>query len=196
MAVPVFEIGPVDQNIIYAFIAGFLIAWLIFGIRIAVLKSRNKKEVRDLRNSLVNRIDIETSSIDRMKTEIEDLKKKNNNLKISMNNLSGKAGRREKIQLHVYQSAIEKMSVRAPGFAPAWHIVLKECEEETGKSLSGTIPFIQRNIPTVGTGWANTVNMQAGDEVGEINSDSELSGSSSSVKKKQSLLSRITGGKA
>ena len=182
VAIPVFEIGPVDQNIVYAFIAGFLLAWLIFGIRILVLKSRNKKTVRELRTSLVNRIDLETSSINSMKKEIEDLKSKNANLKTSMQNLSGKPGRREKLQLHVYQSAIEKMSVRAPGFAPAWHIVLQECEQETGRSLDGTIPFVRRITSSVGTGWADSSTVSAGNlssdvpPGAEINSDSELSG--------------------
>jgi len=198
VAVPVFEIGPVDQNIIYAFIAGFLLAWLIFGIRIAVLKSRNKREVKDLRSSLINRIDIETTSIDRMKKEIEELKTKNANLKVSMHNLSGKPGRREKLQLQVYQSAIEKMSVRAPGFAPAWHIVLQECEQEAGRSLDGTISFIKRIVPAVGSGWAGDSQSQGDVPNVEIASDSELSGSGVSAggQKRQSLLSRITGKKS
>ena len=202
MAVPVFEIGPVDQNIIYAFAAGFLLAWLIFGIRILVLKSRNKKEVRELRTSLVNRIDLETSSINSMKKDLEDLKNKNSNLKTSLQNLSAKPGRREKLQLQVYQSAIEKMSVRAPGFAPAWHIVLQECEQEAGRSLDGTIPFVRRLIPSVGTGWADSAagpaGVQAnGNDQTDISSDTELSGSSLSPdnRKKQSLLSKITGKK-
>lgn len=202
MAVPVFEVGPVDQNIIYAFVAGFLLAWLIFGIRILVLKSRAKREVRGLRVSLVNRIDLEASSINAMKKEIEELKNKNTNLKTSMHNLSDKPGRREKLQLQVYQSAIEKMSVRAPGFAPAWHIVLQECEQEAGRSLDGSIPFIRRIIPAVGSGWANSlsdqdISPQDGSLGVDIASDSELSGKSGVAggRKRQSLLSRITGRK-
>ena len=195
MAVPVFEIGPVDQNIVYAIVAGFVLAWLIFGIRILVLKSRNKREVRELRTSLVNRIDLETSSINAMKKEIEDLRKKNDNLKTSMHNLSSKPGRREKLQLHVYQSAIEKMSVRAPGFAPAWHIVLQECEQETGRSLDGTIPFARRITSSVGTGWADTSSaansiISASERPEqEIKSDSELSGREKSGP--AALISRI-----
>ena len=179
MAVPVFEVGPIDQSLVYTFVAGFLLAFLIFGIRILVLKSRNRREVKDLRSSLANRLDLEAASLNGMKSEIEDLKKKNANLKTSMHSLSGKPGRREKLQLQVYQSAIEKMSVRAPGFAPAWHIVLRECEEEAGRSLSGTIPFINRIVPAVGTGWAdNAAQVQDGLTSADIAADSELSGKS------------------
>ncbi|MBI9106065.1 MAG: hypothetical protein JEZ04_04920 [Spirochaetales bacterium] len=199
MAVPVFEVGPIDQNIIYAFAAGFLLAFIIFGIRILILKSRNRREVRDLRSSLINRLDLESASLNGMKKEIEDLRVKNSNLKTSMNSLSGKPGRREKLQLQVYQSAIEKMSVRAPGFAPAWHIVLRECEQEAGRSLDGTIPFINRIVPAVGTGWAdNSVQPQDGFPAVEISADSELSGKSNGSGRsgtKKSLIGKIFGSK-
>ena len=194
MAVPVFEVGPVDQNVVYAFVVGFILAWLIFGIRILVLKSRSKREIRELRTSLANRLDLETTSLNGMKREIGELKKKNDNLKISMQNLSGKPGRREKLQLQVYQTAIEKMSVRAPGFAPAWHVVLRECEDEMGRSLDGTIPFIKKMIPAVGTGWADTpVQAENVNPASGFAADSDLSGSSPSEagRKKTPLLSRI-----
>lgn len=197
VALPLFEVGPVDQYVVYAFVAGFIIAWIIFGLRILVIKSRGKREVRDLRTSLSNRIDLETTALNNMKKEIEELKNKNANLKTSMQNLSGKPGRREHMQLQVYQSAIEKMSVRAPGFAPAWHIVLQECEQETGRSLDGTIPFIKRLVPAVGTGWADTAVQTAADTQDEntIKTDSELSGKAGGAAgvKKKSLLSKITG---
>jgi len=177
VAVPVFEVGPIDQSVIYAFAAGFLLAFIIFGIRILVLKSNSRREVKELRYSLANRLDLEAASLNGMKKEIEELKIKNSNLKTSMHNLSGKPGRREKLQLQVYQSAIEKMSVRAPGFAPAWHVVLSECEQETGRSLDGTIPFIKRIIPAVGTGWADNTSQAMEEQPSvEIVSDSELSG--------------------
>ena len=194
MAVPVFEVGPVDQNVIYAFVAGFILAWLIFGIRILVLKSRSSREIKELKRSLLNRMDIESSSIDRMKKEIDELKLKNANLKDSMHNLSSRPGRHEKLQLQVYQSAIERMSVRAPGFAPAWQIVLQECEQEAGRSFDGTIPFIKRIVPAAGTGW---LNLPSDSAASAIVSDSELSGKNitSRKPKRQSFLSKITGKK-
>ncbi len=198
MAIPEFDIGPVNSYLIFGFLVGFIVAWIIFGIRILVLKSRGRKDIGELRKNLVSRIDLETTALNNLKKEIEDLKKKNANLKTSMQNLSGKPGRLEKLQLKIYQSAIEKMSVRAPGFAPAWHIVLQECEEETGKSLDGAVVFKRRIVPAVGTGWADNSNQlqdpQSRGGSHGINSDSELSGLSSSVKvKKPSLFSRLRG---
>lgn len=153
---PVFEVGPIDERIVYAFLIGFLLTFLIMGIRILFIKSKNKKLIKKLKTSLSSRIELEAVSLGNMKKEIESLKTENSNLKTSLQNLSVKVGRREKLQLQIYQTAIEKMSVRAPGFAPAWHVVLKECEDEMGKSLEGTIPFVKRIIPAVGSGWKDS----------------------------------------
>ncbi len=153
MSLPVFKIGPVDQMAVYGFLAGFLLAWLIFGVKIILLRIRSKKEIKQLKTNLESRINIETASIERLMKEKEELEKKNGNMQTSLQNLAGKMGKKEKLQLQVYQSAIEKMSVRAPGFAPAWHVVLKECEEETNRSLIGKIPFVAKARHGAGSGW-------------------------------------------
>ncbi len=153
MNLPAFKIGPIDQTAVYGFVAGFILAWLIFGLKIIILKIRSKKEIKKLKTNLESRINIETASIKRLTKEKEELEKKNSNMQTSLKNLAGKTGKKEKLQLQVYQSAIEKMSIRAPGFASAWHIVLKECEEETSRSLIGKIPFIGKASHCVGTGW-------------------------------------------
>jgi hypothetical protein len=194
----------VGQNVIYAFLAGFLLGLIILWIRILVIRARYRSEVKRLKSSLASRIDMEAASIGAMKKELSDLKKKNENLKVSMQNLSKKPGRRENIQLQVYQSAIEKMSVRAPGFAPAWHIVLSECEQETGKSLDGTVPFVKRLIPATGTGWADSTAGRvitedtAGTVGSNIQADTQLGGKSRSAGssgKHGSILKRLFGRK-
>jgi hypothetical protein len=80
--------------------------------------------------------------------------------------------------------------------------VLQECEQEAGRSLDGTIPFIRRIIPAVGTGWANSVSSQDnssedGSTAIEIAADSELSGKSkvAGAVKRKSLFSKFTGRK-
>ncbi|MDC7125961.1 MAG: hypothetical protein PQJ46_10370 [Spirochaetales bacterium] len=188
---PVFEVGPIDQNIIYAFLAGFILAFIILLIRILVIKSRSRREIKELRLSLTNRIELEASSINGYKKEIEALQKKNDNLNLSIQNLSSKVGRREKLQLRVYQSAIEKMSVRAPGFAPAWHIVLKECEDELGRSLDGTIPFTNRVVSSVGTGWADSSLSTDSSTDDFASSGIEIESEKGSEKQKANLPSKI-----
>ena len=197
MSIPLFEIGPVDQNIVYSFAAGFIIAWLIFGIRILVVKSRLRRENRELRSSVMQRMEMDSGTMERMKKELEDLRKRNENLKITAHKLSEKPGRKEKFQLQIYQTAIEKMSVGAPGFAPAWHVVLKECEQEAGRSLDGTVPFVRKLIPGAGSGWAQTAGADGAEKAGSegtepIKADSELSGKSAGASGR-GLLSGLFG---
>ncbi len=183
MSVPVFEVGPIDHTIVYSFAVGFILAWLIFGIRILVLKSRSKKAIRGLKHTLTSRIDLDSESIDRMRKEIELLRKKNANLQSSISNLSQKSGRKENLQLRIYQDAVEKMSLQAPGFAPAWQIVLRECEEENGRSLDGSKVFTKRITPAAGSGWITDAGSREPREARSaetvIEHDSQLSGSPS-----------------
>lgn len=200
MSVPVFEVGPINHTIVYSFAAGFILAWLIFGIRILVLKSRSKKAIRGLKHTLTSRIDLDSESLDRMRKEIESLRKRNTNLQSSISNLSQKAGRKENLQLRIYQDAIEKMSLQAPGFAPAWQIVLRECEAENGRSLDGSKVFTKRITPAAGSGWITDTSQPATQDAGgsEITHDGQLSGTSTAGASespfktpKQSLLSKL-----
>ena len=122
------------------FLIGLEIGLLLFFISIfngLHNKKKHRKEIAKIKSIVTQKMDIESDSLSRMKEEIESLKKQNENLRISVRTLSQKPNRKEMTRLQIYQRAIESLSVKAPGFSPAWHSALKESEEEFNKVFFG-----------------------------------------------------------
>jgi hypothetical protein len=77
-------------------------------------------------------------------SELEQLRKTNENLRITVRSLQNKPGRAEIRQLHVYDKAIHSMLAKAPGFAPTWEMVLKEAEDEIAQTETGIGAFMRK----------------------------------------------------
>jgi hypothetical protein len=92
------------------------------------------KEVITLRSHLHTKLEIDSAENERRKQEIEMLKQERDNLRITVQSLNQKAGRKEIRQYYLYQTALDMMFEKAPGFAPAWQITLKEAETLFEKS--------------------------------------------------------------
>ncbi|RPH39929.1 MAG: hypothetical protein EHM86_06640, partial [Desulfobulbaceae bacterium] len=82
------------------------------------------------------------------KTELNMLRQERDNLKITVQSLNQKPGRKEIRQYFIYQTALDIMFEKAPGFAPAWQITLKEAESLFEKSEKGVVPLLKRLMPT------------------------------------------------
>lgn len=108
---------------------------------------QEKKENDRLRRMLNDRMDLESDGLAKLKETNEDLKKQNENLRISLNTYSQKPNRKEVARLHVYQLAVDRLTINSPGFGAAWQAALKESEEEFQKTYVGVQPFIKRLIP-------------------------------------------------
>ena len=108
---------------------------------------QEKKENDRLRRMLNDRMDLESDGLAKLKETNEDLKKQNENLRISLNTYSQKPNRKEVARLHVYQLAVDRLTINSPGFGAAWQAALKESEEEFQKTYVGLQPFIKRLIP-------------------------------------------------
>ena len=108
---------------------------------------QEKKETERLRRMLNDRMDLESDGLSKLKDENEDLKKQNENLRISINTYSQKPNRKEIARLHVYQLAVDRLTINSPGFGAAWQAALKEGEDEFQKTYVGVQPFIKRLIP-------------------------------------------------
>ena len=108
---------------------------------------QEKKENDRLRRMLNDRMDLESDGLAKLKDSNEDLKKQNENLRISLNTYSQKPNRKEVARLHVYQLAVDRLTINSPGFGAAWQAALKESEEEFQKTYVGLQPFIKRLIP-------------------------------------------------
>lgn len=125
---------------------GIFIAIIVF-IREKIVQHRLKKEIEKLKAHIQTKLEIEAESNERRKKEIEELKKQNENLRIMLQNYIEKPGRKVLRQLHLYQKAIEILTVKAPGFAQSWQSALEEAGREMRLMESGIIPFIKKIIP-------------------------------------------------
>ena len=133
---------------------------LIVGLAVAVVlsvallskssaqKKAAKEEVEKYRRMLQDRMELESEGLNKLKEENAELKKQNENLRISLNTMSQKPGRKEMQRLDVYQTASERLSMNSPGFAPVWQAALKESEEEFKKTFLGLTPYLRKHIST------------------------------------------------
>lgn len=136
------------------------IVGLIVGLAVAVVlavallskaasaKKEAKAEVEKYKRMLQDRMELESDGLTKLKGEVEELKKQNENLRISLNTMSQKPGRKEMQRLDVYQTAAERLSINSPGFAPVWQAALKESEAEFRKTFLGLTPYLRKHIST------------------------------------------------
>lgn len=125
---------------------GLFLAIIVY-IRGMFKNSALNKKIKDLKGHVYQKLDLESEALERRKSELEKLKKQNENLRITNQSLAQKAGKREILNLHVYQKAINLMYQRATGFAPMWQSCLKEAEQEMEETETGALPFIKKIIP-------------------------------------------------
>jgi regulator of replication initiation timing len=127
-----------------------LIVCLFFWVRSLLRIRELSKNVTKLREHLHTKLEIDSAENERRKIEIERLKEERDNLRNMIQVLSQKPGRQEIRQAQVYQRAIDIMFEKAPGFAPAWQITLKEAEEAMQQAERGLLPFLKRMTGTPG----------------------------------------------
>jgi predicted small secreted protein len=145
-----------------------LIPFVISLIIIAHNKNRHKKEMQKIRQMVTQKMDLESESLSQMKSEIQTLKAQNENLRVSLRSMSQKATRKEMTRLQIYERGIEIMSLKAPGFAPAWQTALQESEEEFDKIFFGFKPFTRRSAS------AKIVDKRSNSSIDEISKDIEV----------------------
>lgn len=126
---------------------GLVLCFIIY-IRGYLRRRELSKEVDRLRTHLHTKLEIDSADNERRKKELDRLKQERDNLQITVQSLNQKPGRKEIRQYFVYQTAIDIMFEKAPGFAPAWQITLKEAEELFEKSEKGVVPLLKRLMPS------------------------------------------------
>ena len=138
----------------HPFLLGLVIGLVIaLGIWIkSLFKARSlAKEIKKLKESLYTKMQIDAKGHMTRENELEQLRKENENLRVSIKSLQQKPGRVEIRQLHVFDKAIHSMLAKAPGFAPTWEMVLKEAEEEIQQTETGISAFVRKVfVPTKG----------------------------------------------
>ena len=121
---------------------------LIIYIRGFLRRRELAKEVDRLRSHLHTKLEIDSADNERRKNELNNLRQERDNLRITVQSLNQKPGRKEIRQYFIYQTALDIMFEKAPGFAPAWQITLKEAESLFEKSERGVVPLLKRLMPT------------------------------------------------
>lgn len=119
---------------------------IVLVVKNSGVKKQAKEDVEKYKKMLTDRMELETEGIQKLKAENEELKKNNENLRISIQTMSQKPGRKELQRLEVYQTAAERLTMNSPGFAPVWQAALKESEEEFKKTFVGLTPFLRKHV--------------------------------------------------
>ncbi|MBU4326411.1 MAG: hypothetical protein KKB91_01535 [Proteobacteria bacterium] len=106
------------------------------------------REINRLKSHLHTKMEIDSADNEKRKQELITLRQERDNLRITVQSLNQKPGRKEIRQYYIYQTALDIMFEKAPGFAPAWQITLKEADRLFEKSEQGVVPLLKRLMPT------------------------------------------------
>ena len=127
----------------------FIIMGVATGWVLSYIKSRfeiagYKKELKDFREHLNRQMQITGEGNKNLEDELSKLKKDNENLRISVQTLGQKPGRAEIRLLNIYDGAIRKMMLKAPGFSSVWEMALQEAEKEYEDNEKGFKSIIKK----------------------------------------------------
>jgi hypothetical protein len=111
------------------------------------VRSSVQKEVEDLRKHLNTQMSITAKGYEEMRSEIETLRKTNENLRVTVATLSNKPGRAELRKLYIWDKAIKIITLRIPGFAPAWEMAIDDAKKEIDEIDSGVKALFRQVFP-------------------------------------------------
>jgi len=127
----------------------FIIGGVVVGYFLSFIKSRfevsaYKKELKEYKEHLNRQMKITSEGNKNLESELQSLKKENENLRISVQTLGQKPGRAELRLLNIYDAALRKMMMKAPGFSSAWELSLQEAENEYEANEKGLKSIIKK----------------------------------------------------
>lgn len=113
---------------------------LIFAALALYRLFRVKGDLKRYKRHLSDKLEIEADSAKRIRSELEAVRKENENLRVKVSTANQAPDQKLQRDLEVYARAEKSMMVSVPGFAPAWenakNAALQELEaEESGRSL-------------------------------------------------------------
>ena len=126
--------------IIAATAVGYIIG--IFKSGFAIRKS--KKELEEYKEHLERQMRLTSEGSRNLEQELATIKSDNENLRISVQTLGQKPGRAEIRLLNIYDGALRKMMLKAPGFSSAWEVALQEAEREYEENEKGFKSIIKK----------------------------------------------------
>ncbi|MFT7004712.1 MAG: hypothetical protein ACJAWW_002077 [Sulfurimonas sp.] len=126
-----------------------IIAGVFTGYFLSYIKSRfeiraYKKELKEYKEHLNRQMKITNEGSKNLEKDLERFKIENENLRISVKTLGQKPGRAELRLLNIYDGALRKMMLKAPGFSSAWEVALQEAEKEYEENEKGFKSIIKK----------------------------------------------------
>jgi len=121
-------------------VAGYIISYIKSRFEVSAIKS----ELREYQEHLNRQLKLTADGSKSLENELEQLKKDNENLRISVQTLGQKPGRAEVRLLNIYDSALRRMMLKAPGFSSAWEVALQEAELEYEENEKGFKSIINK----------------------------------------------------
>ena len=128
------EFTPITILII---IAGVVIGWVLSYLKSIFEIRKYKKELDEYKSHLNRHMKITNEGNKNLEGDMNKLKSENENLRISVQTLGQKPGRAELRLLNIYDAALRKMMLKAPGFSTAWEVSLQEAEREYEENEKG-----------------------------------------------------------
>ena len=125
-------------------IASFILGWFISYIKSRFEIRNHKKELKEFQEHLNRQMKITGEGSKNLEGELEKLRKENENLRVSVKTLGQKPGRAEVRLLNIYDGALRKMMLNAPGFSGAWEASLQEAEREYEENEKGFKSIIKK----------------------------------------------------
>ena len=109
-----------------------------------------ENDMRELQGHLNTQLKINAQGNDTLQRELEELRRQNENLRVSVATLQSKPGKAELRHFQVTESAVRMMREQAPGFAPAWEKAMRQAETDLEAGESGLKKLVRRVIPGIG----------------------------------------------
>lgn len=133
------------MNIDYISLAiGIGIGIVLWAIKSFFTVRHYKKELADYRKHLERQMKLTQEGSKKLEEDLEKLKKENENLRVTVKTLGHKPGRNELRLLNIYDSALRKMMLKAPGFAQGWELSMQEAEREYEENEKGLKTVIKK----------------------------------------------------
>ena len=149
-----------SPSTILVILGGVALGWILSYLKSLLTIRKHKKELSEYKSHLERQMKITDSGQKAMLAEMEALKKDNENLRISVKTLGQKPGRAELRQFNIYDNALRKMMLQAPGFSSAWESALQESEREYEESESGLRNIIGKVFGSGGSSTDGTTTHQ------------------------------------
>ncbi len=132
-----------SSSIIYI-IAAVAVGWFLSYIKSRFEVRAYKKELKEYKEHLNRQMKLTDEGSKNLEEELNTLKKANENLRGTVQTLGQKPGRAEIRLLNIYDAALRKMMLKAPGFSHAWEVSLQEAEREYEENEKGLKSIIKK----------------------------------------------------